>query len=300
MVTCSSRLRPGNCCCALSNTDGVFYPTPCAPGTRFALRVEYHGGLFHGWQAQPHLDCHTVQETLEAALCRIAAAPVRTVCAGRTDTGVHGFGQIVHFDDPVGRSAKAWVMGVNSQLPDAVRVHWAKPVPVEFHARFSALTRRYRYVIANTAIRPAHMATLATWYRKPLDAGLMHAAAQPLLGEHDFSAFRAASCQSSTPWRCIDTLDVFRVGDWVVIDIEANAFLHHMVRNIAGSLMMVGAGLRDVDWPAELLRGADRTLAADTAPGTGLYLVAVTYPPAFGLPETPPGPMFITVPFAHP
>lgn len=278
----------------MSNADSGFDPTLQPPGTRFALRVEYHGGHFHGWQAQPHLDCDTVQESLEAALSAIAAQPVKTLCAGRTDTGVHGHGQVVHFDDPVGRSAKAWVMGGNSQLPDTVRIHWAQPVVQDFHARFSALTRRYRYVIANTAVRPAHLASLVTWYRKPLDAETMQTAAQYLLGEQDFSAFRAAGCQSTTPWRDVRAISVMRVQDWVIIDIEANAFLHHMVRNIAGTLMMVGAGLQPPGWVKELLDGRDRTVAADTAPGTGLYLVEVTYPAHFGLPMTPEGPMFLS------
>lgn len=278
----------------MSNTELGFDPTPQPPGTRFALRVEYHGGHFHGWQAQPHLTCATVQECLESALTAIAAHPVKTLCAGRTDTGVHGHGQVVHFDDPVGRSAKAWVMGGNSQLPDTVRIHWARPVPGDFHARFSALTRRYRYVIANTPVRPAHLASLVTWYRKPLDADAMHCAAQCLRGERDFSAFRASGCQSSTPWRDVHAIGVIRRGEWVIIDIEANAFLHHMVRNIAGTLLMIGAGLKPIAWVETLLQGGDRTQAADTAPGTGLYLVEVTYPEFFGLPKTPEGPMFLS------
>ncbi len=277
----------------MSDLSPGFDPVPQPVGTRFAARIEYHGARFHGWQAQTHLPVDTVQETLEAALSEIAAAPVKTLCAGRTDTGVHGHGQIVHFDDPAGRSAKAWVMGGNSRLPSSVRVHWAQPVVPEFHARFSATNRSYRYVIANTPIRPAHLADLVTWVRKPLDAESMHEAAQALLGERDFSAFRAAACQSSTPWREVQQLSVSRSGDWVWIDITANAFLHHMVRNIAGSLMMIGHGQRPREWMAELLLEADRTLAADTAPGEGLYLVNVAYPAHFGLPATPQGPMFL-------
>ena len=271
-----------------------FSSEPLSPGTRVAARVEYNGRDFSGWQAQPHLDVATVQETLESALSSIAVAPVSTTCAGRTDAGVHGFGQIIHFDDPVGRSPKAWIMGVNSQLPRSVRLHWAKPVGEDFHARFSALNRRYRYLVANSAVRPAALDGLCTWYRKPLNAERMNKAAQSLLGELDFSAFRAASCQSSTPWRCVEFCDVTRFGDFVLIDIQANAFLHHMVRNIAGSLLLVGAGIKPVEWIGELLEAADRNLAADTAPGDGLYLVAVNYPDHHGLPEIPAGPALLT------
>ena len=174
-----------------------------APGTRVAARIEYHGGHYHGWQAQPHLSVPTVQEALEAALQEIAGESVRTTCAGRTDTGVHGFAQVVHFDDPVGRSLKAWVMGTNRHLPADIRVHWAQEVGEAFHARFSATARRYRYIICNTSTRPALLHSLVTWYRHALDVELMNDAAETLLGEHDFSAFRAASCQASSPNRCV-------------------------------------------------------------------------------------------------
>lgn len=269
-------------------------PVAWAAGTRVAMRIEYQGSAFHGWQAQPHLQCETVQERLETALGQIANIPVRTHCAGRTDTGVHGYGQIIHFDDPVGRSAKAWVMGTNSALPDAIRVHWAKAVSEDFHARFSAVSRRYRYVIANTMVRPAHLACQVSWYRRPLDVSVMSDAAQALIGEHDFSAFRAAQCQAHSPRREVTHLTVERRNDLVIIDIAANAFLHHMVRNIAGSLQMIGAGLKPVEWLAELLVGRDRTKAADTASPSGLYLLSVSYPDAFNLPTTPEGPAFLT------
>lgn len=269
-------------------------PLAWEPGTRVALRIEYEGSAFHGWQTQPHRDCDTVQASLEAALGQIANRAVRTHCAGRTDTGVHGYGQIVHFDDPVGRSAKAWVMGTNSALPASIRVHWAQAVPPHFHARFSAISRRYRYVIANASVRPAHLARQVSWYRRPLDTSLMVDAAQALVGEHDFSAFRAAQCQAHSPVREITDLRVERWNDFVVIDITANAFLHHMVRNIAGSLQMIGAGLKPVDWLAQLLAGRDRTKAADTASPAGLYLVSVDYPEAFNLPPTPEGPAFLS------
>lgn len=278
----------------MGNFEQQFDPAPVAPGTRFALRIEYQGQCYHGWQAQPHLAVDTVQETLEAALGKIASQPVRVACAGRTDTGVHGYAQVVHFDDPVGRSPKAWVVGTNSALPDSIRVHWAVPVPEDFHARFSATNRRYRFIINNSPIRSAHLAGLVTWNRRPLAESLMHDAAQTLLGEQDFSAFRAAGCQSNTPFRFVERVSVFRRGDLVVIDITANAFLHHMVRNIAGSLMMVGAGLKPVSWIGELMAGKDRTVAADTADGAGLYLVDVGYPERFGLPATPEGPMLLS------
>lgn len=263
-------------------------------GTRFAARIEYNGARFHGWQAQPHLRCETVQERLEQALAQIANCPVRTHCAGRTDTGVHGFGQIIHFDDPIGRSAKAWVMGTNSALPDAIRVHWAEPVSTDFHARFSATARRYCYVIANTPVRSAHLSELVSWFRKPLDADAMHLAGQQLLGEQDFSAFRAASCQANSPMREIQKLSVERRGDLVLLDITANAFLHHMVRNIAGSLLLVGTGFRPVEWIGQLLADRDRSQAADTASGAGLYLMEVLYPAIFALPKTPSGPMMLS------
>ena len=219
-----------------------------SPGIRVAARIEYHGGHYHGWQAQPHLSVPTVQEALEASLQEIAGVSVRTTCAGRTDTGVHGFAQVVHFDDPVGRSLKAWVMGTNRHLPADIRVHWAREVGEAFHARFSATARRYRYIICNTPTQPALLHDLVTWYRHALDAELMNGAAEILLGEHDFSAFRAASCQASSPNRCVTACTVTRQGDYVIVDITANAFLHHMVRNIVGSLLAVGSQSSSVEW----------------------------------------------------
>ena len=224
----------------------------------------------------------------------VAATPVRVHCAGRTDTGVHGFCQVVHFDAPVTRSAKAWVLGGNGNLPHDVRLHWAMAVPEEFHARFSAQARRYRYVIANTPVRPALLGGQVTWQRQPLDTQLMHREAQCLLGEQDFSAFRAAACQSTSPMRDVRAVTVSRAGDLVVIDITANAFVHHMVRNIAGSLMAVGSGRRPEGWLVQLLAGRDRTVAAETAAPHGLYLVDVEYAPGFGLPKTPHGPLLLS------
>ena len=267
--------------------------SPLSPGARVAARIEYHGGHYHGWQAQPHLSVPTVQEALEASLQQIAGESVKTTCAGRTDTGVHGFAQVVHFDDPVGRSLKAWVMGANRYLPVDIRVHWAWEVNDAFHARFSATARRYRYIICNTPTRPALLHDLVTWHRHTLDIEPMNAAAETLLGEQDFSAFRAASCQASSPNRCVTACTVIRQGDFVVVDITANAFLHHMVRNIVGSLLAVGSGSSTVEWFETVLQGRDRTQAADTAPAEGLYLVDVTYPEEFGLPRTPDGPTLL-------
>ncbi len=274
-----------------------FSEEPLESGTRIALRVEYHGGAFNGWQAQTKLDVPTIQESLEAALSKIANTPVKTSCAGRTDAGVHASGQIVHFDDPVGRSLKTWVLGTNRETPTAISVHWAGAVTPDFHARFSALSRRYRYIICNTVTRPAQLSGLVTHYKRPLDAMLMHEVAQTLIGENDFSAFRAASCQSSTPWRNMMSLSVQRNNDFVWIDLEANAFLHHMVRNIVGSLLLVGAGLRDRAWFSSIFREGDRTRAGDTAPGSGLYLTGVNYPEAFGVPvpENAPALMSLTL-----
>ena len=261
-----------------------FSDTPQPPGTRVALLLEYDGGSFHGWQAQPHAP--SVQDTLEAALAAVAAAPVRTHCAGRTDTGVHAMGQWVHFDDPVGRSAKAWVLGSNANLPPTVRVLHAQAMPARFHARHSATARHYRYLVTDTPVAPALYRGLVTWRRGTLDAARMHAAAQRLLGEHDFSSFRAAGCQSRSPWRRVDAIAVNRSGPLLCLDISANAFLHHMVRNIAGALLAIGAGDRDEAWLAWLLERRDRGQGAETAPPDGLHLVGVTYPPPFAL--TPP------------
>ena len=271
-----------------------FSDQPLSPGTRVAARIEYHGGDYHGWQSQPHLGVATVQETLELALLSVAGVSISTTCAGRTDTGVHGFSQIIHFDDLAGRSIKAWVLGTNRHLPDNVRVHWATSVSSDFHARFSATERRYRYVICNTPTKSAALNGLVTWYRHTLDLDLMNQACKALQGEQDFSAFRAASCQAKTPHRRINRCYVERHGRLVVVDISANAFLHHMVRTIVGSLLAVGAGLRTVEWFENVLARRDRTLAAETAPADGLYLTAVSYPPEFELPDTPEGPTLLT------
>ncbi len=256
------------------------------PGVqRIALGVEYDGSRFCGWQMQSH-GTRTVQHEIEKALSIVADHEVRVVCAGRTDTGVHATGQVVHFDTHAQRELKAWVMGVNTHLPDDAGVHWACPVPVDFSARFSATMRRYRYVIQRRAARPALYRHRATWVYHELDTDAMHEAAQALLGENDFSSFRSAACQSEHAMRFIESIEVGTEGTFVYIDISANAFLHHMVRNIVGSLLKVGSGERPAAWIGELLALKDRTQAGPTAPAEGLYLVAVQYPHEFGLPKS--------------
>lgn len=253
--------------------------------TRIALGIEYDGSAFSGWQTQlnPHL--RTVQESLEQALSAVADHAVTVYCAGRTDTGVHASGQVVHFDTPAERPLKAWVLGGNSNLLPQIAVQWAQQVPSDFHARFSALSRRYRYVICNSPVRPALHHQFLTHHRYPLDAEAMHAAGQHLLGEHDFTSFRAMACQSRTPMRNVTELLVRRAGEYVVVEIEANAFLLHMVRNIVGTLLEVGEGKRPSQWAAELLAFRDRTLAAPTAPPNGLSLIRVRYPAELGFPD---------------
>lgn len=273
--------------------DSFFSPDPVPAGTRIACRIEYDGCCYNGWQSQLRAGAVTVQDKLQQSLGEVASAPIRLHCAGRTDAGVHAFAQIVHFDTPVIRSCKAWVIGGNTNLPRDIRIHWAAPVASEFHARFSARARRYRYLIANTPIRPALFHAQLTWHRRRLDATAMHTAAQALLGERDFSSFRAASCQSSTPMRNVQFIEVTRQGDLVILEILANAFLHHMVRNIAGALLAVGDGRKPIGWVAELLAGRNRSVGAETAPAGGLYLVDVEYPAHFVLPETPYGPMLL-------
>lgn len=254
--------------------------------SRIALGVEYDGSAFHGWQAQRDPTLPTVQETLEQALSQVAAQPVRVHCAGRTDTGVHAGGQVVHFDTTSVRELKAWVLGVNTALKRKIAVRWAHPVPDDFHARFSAFSRRYRYTICNDEVRPALLASFVTGHQRPLDADAMHVAGQFLLGEQDFSAYRAMSCQARSPMRCVTEVLVRRHGNLVVMDIEANAFLLHMVRNIMGVLLLIGEGKAAPEWARQVLESGDRTQAAKTAPPTGLSLLQVRYPARYGLPET--------------
>jgi tRNA pseudouridine38-40 synthase len=249
---------------------------------RIAVGVEYDGSRFSGWQTQD--GAPTVQVALELALSRVADAPVAVVAAGRTDAGVHAIGQVAHFDTPVRRSARAWALGANSTLPSDISVVWAMPVPAHFHARYSAESRTYRYVILNRSARPGLAARRVTWIHRPLDHERMAAAAKELLGEHDFSSFRSIECQSRTPVRRIERFAVERHGDAITLEVTANAFLHHMVRNLAGLLIAVGRGERTPADAAAILAARDRARAPATAPADGLYLAAVRYPEAFRVP----------------
>lgn len=270
-----------------------FVDEPLQAGARVALALEYQGSAYRGWQSQDKPRVATVQDELEAAISSIAATAVTVICAGRTDAGVHATHQLVHFDAPVARSLKAWVAGVNAKLPKDIAVQWAKLVPNDFHARFSATARRYRYIILNQARRSAHLATGLTLVDQPLDAELMHREAQVLLGEQDFSAFRAASCQSKTAMRNIHFANVSRHGRYVVLDIGGNAFLHHMVRNIAGVLIAVGSGQMPQGWTESVLASRDRSQGGVTAKPHGLYLVDVSYPEHYQLPASRIGPDFV-------
>ncbi|MDV6316844.1 tRNA pseudouridine(38-40) synthase TruA [Idiomarina sp. HP20-50] len=258
---------------------------------RMALCLEYDGSRYYGWQRQREVT--SVQQCLEKALSKIADAPIEVTCAGRTDAGVHATAQIVHFDVPIPRQGPAWTLGTNSNLPAGIAVRWAQQVDSDFSARFSATSRRYRYIIANTRFRPGIHSTGVSHYHQPLDAEVMQQATTHIIGEHDFSAFRASHCQSHTPFRKVSDLTVERRGDYIIIDITANAFLHHMVRNIVGSLIVVGQHLQPPKWIGELLREGDRTKAAATAKPGGLYLVAVTYPEHYNIPVVSPGPLWL-------
>jgi tRNA pseudouridine38-40 synthase len=258
---------------------------------RLAVGIEYDGSAYAGWQAQA--SAPTLQQALERALGRIAAEPVALTCAGRTDAGVHALGQVAHFDTHASRSLRGWVLGTNSELPCDVGLAWALPVPPHFHARYCAEARSYRYLISNRLARPPLLAHRAAWIHRPLDHERMHAAAQALLGEHDFSAFRAAECQSKSPVRRMERIHVERQGDLILIEATANAFLHHMMRNIAGMLIAIGRGDAPVEFAREVLARRDRTRNAATASAAGLYLLAVRYPAAFALPAAPSPRVFI-------
>jgi tRNA pseudouridine38-40 synthase len=249
---------------------------------RIALGIEYDGTDFFGWQRLSH--GRSVQGEVEAALSFVAAHAVEVTCAGRTDAGVHARCQVVHFDSDAQRSERAWAMGATSRLAPDVAVLWAQQVPDDFHARFGARARRYRYLILNRSMRPALRARFVTWERVPLDADRMQGAAQALIGEQDFSAFRTVACQANSPMRNVREISVTRSGEEVAIEIEANAFLHHMVRNIVGSLLPIGRGERAPEWLGELLRGRDRSVAGPTAPASGLTFLAPRYPAEWNLP----------------
>src|SRR5690606_35280285 len=252
---------------------------------RIALGLEYDGSCFAGWQAQDH--ARGVQSVVEEGLSVVANEKIAVVAAGRTDAGVHAAMQVVHFDTTATRTERSWMLGAVANMPKQVSVLWAREVPEGFHARYSALARRYRYVILNRTPRPALNADRVAWVRFPLDEKRMHEAAQHLLGEHDFSSFRAAQCQSRTPMRKMYEIAVERHGELVELTVCANAFLHHMVRNIAGVLIAIGTGERPVDWAAEVLAYKDRKLGGVTAVPGGLYLAGIRYAPALNLPSEP-------------
>lgn len=249
---------------------------------RIALGIEYDGSRFCGWQSQPS-GCG-VQDALERALSGIAGEAIRVSTAGRTDTGVHALHQVVHFDTQAVRPDTAWVRGANALLPDSVAVLWARPVDDEFHARFSAVSRRYVYLLLNHPVRPALLSGKAGWFHQPLDVEAMRQGALHLQGEHDFSAFRAAECQAKSPLKQMQRIEISRSGDAILLDFTANAFLHHMVRNLVGSLVYVGKGKHAPGWIGELLEGRDRTLAAPTFAPDGLYLAGIGYDPKWRIP----------------
>jgi len=250
---------------------------------RIAVGVEYDGLRLSGWQSQP--DLPTVQDSVEQALSCVADAPVSIVGAGRTDAGVHARGQVAHFETDARRSARGWVLGANSHLPPQIALRWAVEVPEHFHARYSALSRSYRYIILNRSFRPGLAAGRAAFVYRPLELAPMQEAGLALVGEHDFSAFRAAGCQARSPVRRLMALRVMRRGEYFGLEVRANAFLHHMVRNIAGLLIAVGQGDLPPSRAAEVLASRDRRANAATAPADGLYFWAAHYPPVFGLPD---------------
>lgn len=249
---------------------------------RIVLGIEYDGSGFYGWQAQA--DLPTIEGVLSSAIERVANESVTLFCAGRTDACVHAMGQVVHFDTHAKRHIDAWMWGVNAYLPPSIVVRWARHVDYHFHARFTAISRRYRYVIFNCPIRSAILNKRATWHYYPLDVALMREAQQWLIGEQDFSSFRSSKCNSRSPMRRVITVNIERRGDFVLLDIEANAFLHHMVRNIVGVLMKIGAGFSAPAWMQEVIAAKSRLAAAQTAPPDGLYLMQIRYQEPYHFP----------------
>jgi tRNA pseudouridine38-40 synthase len=256
------------------------------PGRRIAAIVEYDGTDYAGWQSQAH--SVSIQDAVQAALSFVAGHPVIAICAGRTDAGVHAVGQVIHFDTQAERTPRAWVLGANTKLAPSIALQWAGEVSAEFHARHKASRRVYRYAILNRSARSALHRTRAAWIHRPLDAAAMHAAAQALIGEHDFSAFRSVECQSPTPMRRVDAIDVTRQGDYVWLEIRANAYLHHMVRNIVGTLLEAQLDSDPAAAMRKILASADRRYAGMTAPAAGLYLWRVEYPQYFSIPMLEP------------
>ncbi|RTZ39295.1 tRNA pseudouridine(38-40) synthase TruA [Candidimonas sp. SYP-B2681] len=250
---------------------------------RMALGVAYDGSFWQGWQTQPN--GRTVQDTLESALSQFLAQPVATICAGRTDTGVHALGQVVHIDTTAERRVESWVRGLNALLPDSIAVQWAQSVPDRFHARFSAKSRTYLYLVRNTRVRSPMMQGRAGWVYHALDLDRMRDAAERLVGEHDFSCFRSSQCQAASPVRTLHALQVDRYGDFFLFRFKANAFLHHMIRNLMGALLYIGQNRQEPTWIDQLLSQRDRRMAAPTFAPDGLYLGRVDYPEEFQLPE---------------
>lgn len=260
--------------------------------TRYAAAIQYNGADFRGFQIQASA-ANTVQAALQQALTKIANEPLTVICAGRTDAGVHATQQIIHFDTLAQRPDRAWIEGTNTQLPDSIRVRWVRQVPGSFHARFSARSRRYRYLLYCDPVRQALLAQQLSWCRYELDITAMQSGAKHLLGEQNFTSFRATQCQAKSPVRSLHHLDISRQGQLILFDLQANAFLHHMVRNIVGVLIEVGRGARPPEWVAEVLQTQDRKAAAATAPPHGLYFVGVDYSKEFQLPQLPAGPLFL-------
>lgn len=258
---------------------------------RLALGLEYDGASFNGWQTQP--DRRSLQDAVERALTQIAGAPVATICAGRTDTGVHALDQVVHFDTDAQRPLTAWLRGVNRFLPTSIAVRWAHVVDSTFHARYGVRRRRYDYWILNAPVRSPLAHARVGWVFRPLEESAMRGAARHLIGRHDFTSFRSAECQAATPVREIEQLSVHRIESLIRISITANAFLHHMVRNIVGALVHVGVGRRPPDWVDAVLHARDRGAGAPTFSAAGLYLARVEYDPSFGLPAPADHPFFI-------
>lgn len=254
---------------------------------RIALGVSYNGFNYSGWQSQP--GGHTVQDHLEAALSRFADQPMHTLCAGRTDAGVHGLMQVVHLDTPLQRDEFSWVRGPNSFLPPDIAVQWARGVPDTFHARASAVARRYAYVLLESPVRPSLEAHRVGWVFKALDEVAMRQAAAHLLGEHDFTSFRASACQALSPIKTLHRIDIRRKGAYWRFDFEGNAFLHHMIRNIMGCLIHIGQGLHAPDWMQQVLKARDRDAAAPTFAPDGLYFLGPVYEAHWGLPQWVPG-----------
>ena len=249
---------------------------------KYAVGIEYAGNAYSGWQKQNHSS--SIQQHLEAAIGYVANHPVRLICAGRTDAGVHAIEQVAHFETGALRGNRAWILGSNCRLPRDIRVKWVVPVDESFHARFSAVARSYRYIILNSGVPSALFHDKVSWEYKPLNADKMHQASQVLIGKHDFSAFRAVGCQSKSSTRNIHQIGLTQQGDLIFLDIKANAFLYHMVRNIAGSLMAVGSGARTREWFADVFSSKDRNRADVTAAAGGLYFVRAYYPDQFKLP----------------